>query len=64
MKLSALGCEDPDKFYWAKEHLEAEKYLTQIGLPVTSLRPASFHANWFSNVPTIKSQVSVEKDRL
>jgi len=56
VKLSALGCEDGEKFQWAKEHLDAENHFKSIGLPYTSLRPSAFHSNWFNYVPTVKGQ--------
>ena len=59
VKLSALGCEEPERFLWAKEHLNAEHHFEKIGLPYTSIRPSVFHSNWFSYINTIKTQVRI-----
>jgi len=62
VKLSALGSEEPgDAFVWAKEHATLEEAIHKAGIPLTSLRPSSFHSNAWQDVPTIKSQGVIYK---
>lgn len=57
VKLSALGAENPDKFWWAGEHTKTEAALKELGLALTSIRPSGFYSNFINmSAPTIKQQ--------
>lgn len=62
VKLAALGCENPDKFTWAKEHVQSDEMLKQAGASVTSLRPSSFYSNFLLyDTTTIKQYKKIFK---
>jgi uncharacterized protein YbjT (DUF2867 family) len=62
VKLAALGCENPDKFIWAGEHVQSDEMLKQAGLAVTSLRPSSFYSNFLLyDAATIKQHKKIFK---
>jgi hypothetical protein len=59
VKLSGLGAEDGKAFMLAYEHKMVENHFDQIKFPYTSLRPSSFHSNWFYWAKSIKEKVRV-----
>lgn len=62
VKLGALGCENPEKLIWGKEHVEADQMLKQAGLAVTSLRPSGFFSNFQKyDAPTIRQHKKIFK---
>lgn len=62
VKLSALGAEEKGgKFVWAEQHRALEEYIIKYGIPITSLRPSSFHTNILADIPTIKSESTIYK---
>lgn len=58
--MAALGAENPDKFWWAGDHTKSEQGLKEMGLTVTSIRPAAFYSNFINlNSQTIKTQKKI-----
>ena len=61
VKLSLLGIHEPEGvFTWGDEHKDVENLIREAGIPLTSLRPASFHSNLWMDVQTIKQNVDIE----
>jgi len=62
VKLSAYGAEQTGgKFVWAEEHQVMEDAFSAAGVPLTSIRPTSFHSNIYHDLHSIKTNAPLYK---